>query len=263
MKLSVEILDHIFSFLGLNNLETLRACSEDPVLSPIVERHLFYSLIVSINHRWVDPYYTFKPDMLSKLVSDNPRILYHVRLLRIDIQREADGPFEEFAKTLVKFPVLEYIVLTASNSQDSATWPDVFRAALEDRLNLPTIKGVHLIGKHFPLSLFDKCKNMKKLCLLASHGGEGQDLFEIQPKLRSLTMCTGNISPPFLAWIKLNIKELQSLKCGLALSEGQKLLSEFLGVCSESLKELDINLAETSCKIYFFSFDGHTLTYTR
>lgn len=255
MKLSVEILDHIFSFLVLNNYKTLRDCSEDPVLSPIVERHLFYSLVVHINHRS----HSFTPDILSKIVLDNPRILYHVRLLTIKIGSEVDGPFEEFAKTLVKFPLLEYIVLTGS-SQDPVSWPYVFRSALEDRLNLPTIEAVHLIGDDYPLSLFDCCKDIKKLCFLRSFGGgEGQDLFEIQPKLQSLTLCIDSISLPFLTWIKLNIEGLQSLTCGLALSEGQKPLSEFLGVCSESLKELDIDLEQTDCKVSFY-FDGHILT---
>jgi hypothetical protein len=78
-------------------------------------------------------------------------------------------------------------------------WPDVFRAALEDRLNLPTIKNISFIVvnlKEFPLSLLDNCKNIKKLCLMgSSNGGEARDLIDAQPRLQTMTLSLAKFLP--------------------------------------------------------------------
>ncbi len=153
IQLSVEILDHIFSFL-VSHRETLITCSKDRVLSPIVERHLYYHVIVHFGHETTDDSnYAFKPDCLSKLISKNPRILYYVRILQIRVEFK-DCPrrkhpymklLDEFANTLLMFPVLECIILTYSMDYDME-FPDVFQAALVDRLSCPTVKELHLEG---------------------------------------------------------------------------------------------------------------------
>ena len=80
MQLSVEILEHIFSFL-ISHRETLVACSKDPILSPIVERYLYHHVVVQLIGTS-----DFEPGHLSKLISENPRILYHVRILEIRVE---------------------------------------------------------------------------------------------------------------------------------------------------------------------------------
>jgi hypothetical protein len=80
MRLSVEILDYIFSFL-VDEYSTLSSCSDDPVLSPIVERYVYRKIVV----RFIDftPHLAmfFTPDRLFKLLSENPRVRNHVRSL--------------------------------------------------------------------------------------------------------------------------------------------------------------------------------------
>jgi len=71
MQLSVEILDRVFGFLVWHR-EALYACSKDPILFPIVERHLYYDVIVQI--AGIPNCNTFGSDQLSRLVSENPCI---------------------------------------------------------------------------------------------------------------------------------------------------------------------------------------------
>jgi len=44
MRFAVEILDLIFSFLSSDH-RTLLACMKDPILSPIVKRHLYLIIV--------------------------------------------------------------------------------------------------------------------------------------------------------------------------------------------------------------------------
>ena len=251
MKLSVEILDLIFSFLA-SDQETITACSNDPVLSPIVERYLHHHIQVSFGDGWRDHDYSIRRDNLSKLVSENPRIPYYVKILQIRVhfdrhpededlllKRHLDG----FAKTLLMFPVLECIMLNTSRRR-ICSWPDIFRAALEDRLNLPTLKEVHIVGnQESPCSLIDNRKNITNLVLSGSFSeAKRRSCDSPLPQLKSLTLLT-HLS--LLPSVMTHIKELQSLKC-TASSVGD--LPELLPVCSQTLKKLDIDLAYSPCK---------------
>ena len=263
MQLSGEVLDHIFSFL-VSHKDTLIACLKDPALSPSAERH-FYRHIAVLFCRPIQndfggeatPVDFFQPHHLSKLVSEKPHILSYVQILtiRVGTHPHAIGQedhvqvardLNEFATTLLMFPALKCIMLTTDLNWSEA---DMFRAALEDRINLPTIKEVHLAGRQIlPLSSLDSCKNIKNLSLL--HGPiqvDGKPCISTLPKLRSLTLSPPFDSPPLLAWLKLHITELRflSLKCDRSSVE-----AELLQVCSETLYELDINLLNSRCKVY-------------
>ena len=258
MQFPVEILDHIFSFL-VSSRETLVALSKDPVLSSIVERHVYYQLVVHIGQPTFHSC-SFEPDRLSKVVSKNPRILNYVRILQIEIgiDRPSNPKMEEvqairtqldeFAKTLRLFPVLECITLTTSINREWY-WSGAFRAALEGRLNLPTVKEVRLAGdSRFPSSLLDNRENITNLSFSAlTLVTEGQDLTKL-PELQSLTLSTHFMSSELLSWIKLHISDLKSLKYTYAAISGLWPLSEMLGVCSQTLKKLDISLVDSKCK---------------
>jgi hypothetical protein len=248
MQLSVEILDQVFSFL-VPHRETLIACSKDPVLSPIIERHLYHHVIVHFGKRRSDTDYAFEPDDLSKLVSENPRILCYVQILEIQVEnRLLDG----FADTLLRFPVLECVVITSPNYDSWCNWSDVFRAALEDRLRLPTVKEVHLRGiARIPISLFDNLKSVKYLSLT---GFSTVDRFHASastlPQLESLRLSTQlDSTASLMAWVKLHIKELRSLKCVFFKEQ----LSELLGVCSDTLNNLDVDFEHSRCMVHFSS----------
>lgn len=263
MHLSEEILDYIFSFL-VSHRETLIACSKDPVLSSIVKRHLHYHLIVNVgNHnRETASNYALKPDHLAKLVSEDPRILYNVRVLQIQLELDRSCQFwmpeaptivvrhlDKFANLLPMFPVLERIMLTGTSEECPWYWPDAFRTALEGRLSLPTVKEVHLEGvRDFPFSLLDNCNNLKNLSLSGPFIRSYHNSVSTLPRLQSLSLSTFFIDPPFMAWIKLHINELRSLKCSVELQSGQRILSTLLKVCSQTLNKLDVSLGNLRCK---------------
>jgi hypothetical protein len=148
MELSVELVDLIFSFLVLDR-PTLFTCSRIPALSQIVERYLYHSITVSFcQTAWSDPTNSTNPTILSRFISENPRILPYVRVLHVEVifmhrqDQDIEQDLNNFAQTLFLFPVLECIKLTTSNTRSIFSWPDVFSAALDDRLSLPTLKAL-------------------------------------------------------------------------------------------------------------------------
>src|SRR5258708_27702530 len=111
MRLSVELIDHIFSFL-VSHQRTIAACSKDPVLFPIIERQLYYHTTVRFARGSRESDCGFEPERLSKLVSEGPHILNYVRILQIqvDLDQMANedlvimAQLDEFAETLLMFP---------------------------------------------------------------------------------------------------------------------------------------------------------------
>jgi len=256
MQFSAEIIDHIFSFL-VSSRETLVACSKDPALYQIVERYLYHHLVVHIGKPTKSTsslHHSHEPNRLSKAVFRNPRILNYVRILQIEIkissqwEDAARQQLDCFAKTLRGFPLLECIILTTS-AHHEWYWSGVFRAALEGRLNLPTVSGIHLLGQsEFPSSLLDNRENIKNLSLSAlALFNEGHNVK--LPKLQTLTLSIHFMSFDILSWIKLHISDLKSLK--YTATSGLWALSEMLMVCSQTLEKLDISLIDTKCKGYF------------
>ena len=258
MQLPVEVVDHIFSFL-VSDRRTLIdiACSEDPVLFPMVERHFFHQITVLIPYGKID--HGFQPDRLFNLVSENPRILTYVRNLEIytKIYHDSDSVmkcFDDLAKTLLLFPKLEFISLWSV--EGLGRWPDFFQATLKERLNLSTVKKLHIGGEMpVPLFLFDHFKNIENLSIAGTRGAVGQACDSTLPQLKSLTLLIQYFPPSLLPWLKLHIKELQSLECMLL---HWKDLSELLGACS-GLNKLDVDVRFSPCKVHVSS-DLHDAT---
>jgi len=232
------------------------------VLFPIIERQIYYHTTVHFSTAWRDC--NFEQDRLTKLVSENPRILNYVRILEIHVVLEHTGEndhiiveqLEEFAETLLLFPSLECIILSTPKIR-FWEWPDNFRAALEDRLKLPTVKEVHFVGNQgLPFSLIGNCKNIENILLEGvfepSDEEEEEDLTPLQ--LKSLTL--SDISHSLDAE-QLHIKKLKSLKCSESSVE---MLSSLLGECAETLNKLDIDLTYSRCKpqCFFFQQDAYT-----
>lgn len=279
MRFSVEILDHIFSFL-VSHRSTLFACSNDPVLSQIIERQFFYHTTIGFATGRLDC--TFEPDLLSAVVAESPRILTYVRILEIKVETDRSGyqdaviqkQQDGFAKTLRLFPLLNRIILTTPKSR-MWVWPDVFRAALKDCLSLATVTDVHFVGyQEVPFSLIGNCQNIESILLDGvfdapynedededENENEGEDGEEdgeedenkdpasvpaSRPlQVKSLTLFSGQV-PAEADYIK----KLQSLKCA-QLAVGN--LSRLLEVCSGTLKELDIDLTYSDCKAHVLS----------
>ena len=265
MKLSVELVDLIFSFL-VSHCGTLLTCSDIPELSQIVERHLYHYITVHFqSHSLCDSFYTSESTIpiLVSLISENPRILHHVRVLRIrvildhhydfELERDLDvkQDLDNFAKTLLLFPALKCIELETSKKRPFS-WPDVFRAALEDRLSLPILKELHIVGNQdFPCSLIDNRENIEDLVVSARGGfldAEPQVCVSTEatfPQLKSLALLSLPYRQSFLPSIIPHAHRLRSFKCA---SSAVKLLPEFLGICSKTLNKLDIDFLHSECK---------------
>ncbi len=249
MRVSLEILDLILGFL-IPHRETLIACSKDQVLFPIVKRHLYYHVIVHFgsNNRRADTNYAFKPDRLSKLLSEDPRILNYVKILQVQFKgdpllcmRTFKLELDKFAKTLVKFPVLECIIITSPGDSDWCFLSEAFQDALENRLSLPTVMEVHFL--HFADEILPdlNCKNNLALSGYFSTPGQFRSLQQFLPldpfyRLKPY---------PLHRWAKSHIKELRSLRCVAPVGGG---LAELLEVCSGTLNELDIDFENASRK---------------
>jgi hypothetical protein len=123
---------------------------------------------------------------------------------------------------------------------------------LEDRLNLPTVKELHLVGsKDLPFSMLDRCKTLKRLSLSGPFEAEGQvcaSTLSTLPQLKSLSLYSKSVSSSLLAWLRLHINELEALDY---LLSSELALSQLFEVCSETLKDLDLDLVDTACKIQF------------
>jgi len=254
MQLPVEVVDHIFSFL-VSDRRTLIdiACSEDPVLFPMVERHFFHQITVLIPYGKID--HGFEPDRLFNLVSENPRILTYVRILEIYYNSDPVMKcFDDLVKTLLLFPKLECVFLWFVGGL--RRWPDVFQATLKEHLNLSTVKKLHIGGEMtVPLYLFDHFKNIENLSITGTSGAVGQACDSTLPQLKSLTLLIQYLPPSLLPWLKLHTKELQSLECMLL---HWYTLSELLGL-SPGLNKLDVDVLHSPCKVHVSS-DSHAAT---
>ena len=103
----------------------------------------------------------------------------------------------------------------------------------------------------FPLSLIDICKTIENLLLSGAFYVEGRVYSSTPSQLKSLTLLDSDClnSEPLLVSVKPHINELRLLKFELW---SVKALSELLGVCSQTLNKLDIDLAHTPCKVQVF-----------
>jgi len=92
-----DTIDYIFSFLKYDS-KSLLACSEaHPSFTPIVERHLYYYIIISTSSRFrSDGHgYCLQPSHLSKVLSDTPRIANHVHVLQIAFGEDYDDSSDD------------------------------------------------------------------------------------------------------------------------------------------------------------------------
>ena len=246
MRLPVEILSLIFSFL-VSDIATLTACSKDPLLFPVVEKHLYYHVTVCFGCKTDGHLNGFRPDDFSKRISENPRIVHYVRILQFQlnyISMEQNKGLSTFAKTLRMLPGLESIRFSGIAYIE---FPDAFQVALKDRLGQPTVKEVRMAGgmNSIPFSWFDSSKNLEALFLSGSVNVMGTSSFDSNlPQLKTLSMESdfGYLCPEFVAWVELHVNKLQSLR----LSAQLQYLSR---MCPETLNKLDICLHNTRCKV--------------
>jgi len=245
---SFDIIDYILSFLRYDS-KSLLACSEaHPSFSPIVERHLYYYIIVSASSKFrsAGHGYCLKPSHLNQVLSDTPGIANHVRVLQIalgeSLNHSSDndsGPFDE-EDALENLPALETFLFTNEYSFSWQKIPQDFKKVLESFLRLPTLHNLHFDGRQFPLSILYNYPNID--CLSLSKAPEipvGPDDANAYPQLKSLVI-KDYLYASFWNWAKRRIIKLQSLQCKYS---NEKIFLEALEICSGTLNDLDLKIS--------------------
>ena len=243
MELSFDILDYIFGFLR-HDTESLIACSRaDFVFSPIVERHLYYHIIIlvhtSTDFETTGHGYCLKPTDLIKRLSETPHIVDHVRVLQITHSDYQSYPemYEEITPILPKFSLLECFTLSSFLKwQGLCQSCQSLKKAVEDCLRLPMLQEVHIGIAEFPLSMLHNHANIN--CLSLSESPKTPEFNDSCLQLKSLTIEDFDYRP-FSTWAKRHIIGLHSLKCEYS---NEKLVLDFLEICSGILNNLDITL---------------------
>lgn len=235
MDLSVEVIDHIFSFLK-SSARSLLACSNaHPILAQIVERHLYHHVIITTTSHQSNGLggYNLKTPHLIKLLFRKPKIVDSVRILEFSFQSD-DGSclqVEYIAPILSKFHALRCIKLTANIDTNFLRMPISFRAALEDCLRLPALQEAHFVKLQLPISE-SALPNITHLSFTGLGSLQPSGCTDSPfPQLESLSVST--IYPP-LGWVKH--LELQSLTCHYS---NEKIVEKWLRICPNTLTTLD------------------------
>jgi hypothetical protein len=247
MELPTDVLDYILSFLRRHPESLIALSKAHPVFSRIAERHRYYNIIIHIGA--TEFTYSFKPSSLIKQVSETPRIVHYVRVLRIEFhyRQTLEGMlpyFEEISSILPKFPLLECIKLTTRHC--SVSWEDLpqsFRTAVEDCLYLPTLWMVDVGDMSFPLAMLDSHVNIDSLSLSGfPQIPESTDSPCSQLKSLEFTgMSRSNYKlVPFISWAKQHIVKLQALKYDF--SSDHTIIEELFKTCSDTLSNLALSL---------------------
>ena len=268
MEIPLDVIDYILSLLR-HDPRTLLKCSDShPILAQIVERHLYYHIIIPIGRSAMSSDqiggHKIESRRIIELLSEAPHIVDYVRILEISFDHDPGGLIL-ISPILSQFDALRCIKFTpwTSGSEASvALWkegiPQCFKAALDGCLRLPTLQEVTIDRLHFPISMLNDIPNITRLALMS----KTLDLSDCGdtpfPQLESLSVydIDRRYSPSLNTWLKCHIVKLRSLTCDY-LNLGAQSILELLGICSDTLENLDIVLKPLSpCEFHsnFFWF---------
>ena len=153
MRLSIELLDHILSFLQSD--VSLKACCEShPLLSRLAERHLFAHVCIDDCVGGL----TSRTSEFIRIIDRHPHIATYVRSIEISLLIYY---FEELPSILPMMTLLKKVKLHGGRRWE---WvPDHFRQAFLDCIHSSSLEDVSISGlPDFPLSALD---NVKRLTL--------------------------------------------------------------------------------------------------
>jgi hypothetical protein len=269
MEFPFDVLDYIFSFLK-SDPESLVACSRaHPLLSRIVERYLYYHIVIltGIGFQNTGQGYFLESSHLIKILSETPQIVDYVRVLQIAFSyfnnstQETRRRLEEIALILPMFPALECITLSTDGPMSwQEELPQSFRTAVDDCLHLQTLQKLCAGVLHFPLSMLDNHPHVT--CLSIDTAPHVPDCLEsTYPQLKFLSVV--NLDDAYVVsfsnWAKQHIGKLESLKCEISDYSSERMVSEFLEICSDTLTCLDICLDGPSfpCELLYVLFWDH------
>lgn len=246
MEFPVEILDRIFSALKSNPLSLYNCSNACPMFSHIVERYIYYHIIIPSRLTQSDcrSGYRLGSSHIVKLLSEAPHIVDYVRILEFSFEGRLSH-LQEIAPILSKFHALQCIILPVSHYM---SWQRLefqcFKTAVD--FGLPALQEVHVGDMAFPLSILNGHSNITRLALSRCNGSlDGTD--SPFPQLESL-FADGCYWNCLKKWGKHHFAKLQSLTHGYSTED----FSKFVGICSDSLEDLDVNMCSTSpCQFPF------------
>jgi len=249
-----EIFGEIFSFLT-SEASVLVTCSQaHPTFAQLIEPTLYAHVIVQNDDaNLTDGHHLrFKPDQLSALLSDNPRILNYLRSLCVDVSQF--GSDDEASKELI--PILpglklERIRLTRSyGSSDWRSFPRAFHTAFVACISTPLMKEI-CVDKvyHIPLSSFADCAGLKHLTL-SRHATPSSNMSFNFPQLEVLELSHWRMAGPcqeVFSWLLTHACGLRSVTLTTYRNEVMcTFLPRLVAICSTSLVNLSIYYANLS-----------------
>jgi len=243
-----EILTEIFGFLT-SEAPALIACSQaHPTFAQLIEPILYAHVIV--HDRLTDPndhHLKLKPCQLSTLLSDNPRILNYLRILRVYLS--FNEGWTEIAAILGELK-LERIQLTFTGTYYGCIgWeqlPMAFRTAFVTCISTSFMKEILLDRiENMPLSSFADCAGLKRLGLFYDTIPPSNVSCNF-PHLEALELFDWNIIDlpvwqEFFSWARTHACGLRSLTLTTFTKNlEQGFLPSLLTICSTSLVNLSI-----------------------
>ena len=259
-----EIFTEIFCFLA-SEPRILVTCSQaHPTFARLIEPTLYAHVIVQ-NHdaNLTDGHHLkFKPNQLSTLLSDNPRILNYLRSLCVYVDLFPLYTDDEESKHIIAILAglrLERIQLISARTVGSCTtdwqhFPIQFRTAFVACISTSSMKDICLENVYnIPLGSFADCAGLKRLKIWF-HVAPLSNSSSNFPQLEVLELfdwAMDGRSPDFFSWALTHACGLHSLTLTTPLmSVIRNFLPHFLGICSTSLVNLSICCTNTSESIY-------------
>ncbi len=249
-----EIFDLILSYLS-SDFVSLKLCAQAlPFLRKLVERYLYANIAFHADQHSSDlESFTIDPHQFGKLLQFDQSLANHVRSLCIVIPvtcfftgTESRRSISKISWVLPLLPELTSITLKSGDNPILWSWlREDFRFAFTRRIQLPSVTQVRLHGIfNFPLSIFDKCKNVKSLSLDGRHWDSGDPSTLPCLPLESLQINhhahASQSLTRIISWVNFN--RIRSLNYRSVDPISFRVLPQLLQVCSDSLVDLELDL---------------------
>ena len=258
MSLPTDVVDYILSFLQVSALES---CAQShPLLSKLVERHLYSSIILldAPLYPWArDTCHLYlRISQLIKRISDNAHIANYVRNLTIYVTNDfglfRSTNLEDILPIMPMFSQLRKVTFSDDTGR-GLSWQRLsmkFRSAFFSTLNQQPLKDVSI--RHisdFPLSLLDNCETVRSLTLHRCSYVYHEDALHISGSttLESLSIrdCDEASLRSIIAWVQTRrVRSLEFL-------QRFRLLPQLLSGCVNSLTDLTLDFYHESASCIF------------
>jgi len=162
MRLSIELVDHIFSFLQSDPV-SLQACRKShPLLSQLAERYQFADVVLDDFNFGFTFKFAFTSSKFTKIIQRHPHIATYIR--SINMRLGVDKYSSELSSILPMMTLLNKVKLDGLSICRWQAIPEHFRQAFLDCIHLPSMEDVQIIQfSDFPLPALNNIKRLK-LC---------------------------------------------------------------------------------------------------